>query len=194
MNVFVNGKPLEVRVSAVASLQDILLQVENLCPMSQIVTSVILNGRTLESDWMQHAGSTYILAEDKLELASEDAVDLGRRAFVDSRGHLQNLMQRIADVADHFRMDDEAAANTHYVQCIDMLQAYFNVLQESTRLMGLPLLSLKAGDHPMNELMDNIGQKLSELIDIQKNRDWILLADMLEYELTPLLKQVELIY
>jgi hypothetical protein len=194
MNVIVNGRPLEVRVSAVSPLQEILQQIETLLPMTQVITGASLNGQPLAGDWVRSAASTYILAEDRLELFAEDASELGRKAFADSREHLRGLLAQITSVADRFRMDDEAVANTCFVQSIDLLQAYFSVLQESTKLMGNDFLTLVAEQRPVGELVEEIGRKLSDLIEIQKNRDWILLADVLEYELIPILKKLDSIY
>ena len=42
-----------------------------------------------------------------------------------------------------------------------------------------------------NGTLDSLSQLFSEMIEIQENEDWILLADLLEYEYLPLVRKTK---
>jgi len=185
---------MEVTVSSVTSLKDIVDQVNQRMPDSSIIVAVTLNGKQLEEDWMTRQQSLYVMEEDTLELEARQAEDLGREAFRKSHEQFELICEDFQRIAEMFRLDDETLANTFLAQAVDNLQSFLRIVQESLILMRRTFSELTIDGKPAPQFIEQFSTKLSEVINIQKNNDWVLLADVIEYDLVPLLGMIECIY
>jgi len=192
MQLTVNDTPQTVAVNAVATLKEVLEKVP--MPGNMLVTGVPLNGRQLETDWTTRADAIYVMEEDKLALTVQPAAMVGRAALLGTQPQFAALCEDFGRIADSFRMDDEVKANNHFALAVDNLQTFFRIVQEALLLIGRNFNDLRIDGMPMTAYMEQFGAKLGELIDVQKNHDWVLLADLIEYELAPLLKKLDAVY
>ncbi len=192
MKIRVNGMEKTFEIATVDHLGKALSSLN--LPPTQLIIDIKLNDRPLEKNWHQKQDRIFLMNEDEMDIATEDAAVIGRNAFNDTREQLGKLVQDLELTAEGFRLEDETTANSRLVQSIENLQAFFTVLQEAFVLMGRDFNTTPIGEHKGQEYVRMFSAKLSELIDVQQNKDWILLADMIEYELVPVLKKVEEIY
>ncbi len=187
MKISINSQEKNIQIPGMSTLQDVIRKTETELPMNHIITQVKLNGRQLPDKWFNTADSTFILESDKIDFITESAISIGKKAFLNSKAQFEQIIENFTDIADKYRMDDENVANTKFVIAIDNLQAYFQVVQESFTLMGLTLESEYIGQKTVKEYMEDFSSKLSELIETQQKKDWVLFADLIEYELMPFL-------
>ena len=194
MKVFVNSEEREISVDMASTLNEVVRQVESTLPQGQMITEVALNDRVLESNWFQNAGKTYVLDDDTLSIRVEESAVIGNQALSISKSTLQLLLIDFEKIADSFRMQDDTEANTLFVQGIENLQWFLKLLEDSTFLLGRPLENIKDGDDLFMKHINELGEKLDKIIQVQSQKDWILLADMIEYEMLPALKKIGEIY
>lgn len=69
----------------------------------------------------------------------------------------------------------------------DELSGMIRLLQEAERIFGLDYRSMKIGDQTIHERSVEMDELLSEMITAFENEDIVMLADLLEYELSPLI-------
>ena len=194
MQIKLNEQTLEITAAQVTSLHQILDQVTAQLPDTAIITGIVLNDRELEDDWVRQQDSLYVMEEDKLQIITRHAGDLGQEAFQQSHGQFAAIRENFESIAEMLRVEDEAKANAFLAQTVDNLQTYFRIIQESLILMGRSFNDLTIDGKPAPRFMEEFSTKLSEMIDIQHGKDWVLLADVIEYELVPLLCKVDDIY
>ncbi len=192
MKIRVNGVEKTLEISTVENLGNVISGLR--LPPTQLITAIRLNDRPLEADWLQKQDRIYVMNEDEMDIDAEDAAVIGNRAFQATREQLGKLIGDLEQTAQGFRLDDETTANARLVQSIENMQAFFTVIQESFVLMGRDFNTTTIGDTKGQDYIKTFSGKLSELIDVQQSKDWVLLADMIEYELVPVLKKVEKIY
>ena len=192
MKIRVNGVEKTMDISTVENLGNVLAGLN--LPPTQLITSIRLNDRPLEPDWLQKQDRIYVMNEDEMDIDAEDAAAIGNRAFQDSKEQLGRLIEDLQQTAEGFRLDEETTANARLVQSIENMQAFFTVIQEAFVLMGRDFNTTPIGETKGQDYIKTFSGKLSELIDVQQTKDWVLLADMIEYELVPVLKKVEKIY
>jgi hypothetical protein len=75
-------------------------------------------------------------------------------------------------------MADEKEANRHFVK---FLESYRDLIQMLRQSEGILKLDFQENLVSLEKLSD-------EIIAAQEKEDWIMLADLLEYELAPLLR------
>ena len=97
------------------------------------------------------------------------------------------LIEEIEITADFLRVGEEVDANTSLTRFTDGFQLFTLALQK--------IETVVQRDGKQEDIMGLVGQfreritvVLDEIITTQNNQDWIMLADLLEYELMPILE------
>jgi hypothetical protein len=121
---------------------------------------------------LQSIGEVRIEAKP-LQLMAKDAVQ-------DAHRYLVNLQSSLADVADAYRnqlIDQANAKLSETFQGIKMLASLLEGIELS--LTG----QYKSGSTQVENVVAEMGPTLESLIEAQTQQDWILVADILEFEL-----------
>ena len=80
-------------------------------------------------------------------------------------------------------------ANKHYLQCVEGLTWFQEVVDNISKLLNQEFEKLDIGSKSFGELQNQILSITKEISDSQTKKDWVMLADILEYELNPYLEE-----
>jgi hypothetical protein len=86
-----------------------------------------------------------------------------------------------------FRGADPTAANPRLGEFAEGVRSLMLTLQATAAALGVTLSSLEWNGRPLPEQFGLLTVQLQAVIDAQSSRDWLTVADLLEYELQPLL-------
>lgn len=126
-----------------------------------------------------------------LEVELAELKDLVANNITNAQEYLTKLIPGFEKAADLFRTGNEQEANKYYLQIIDGMDWFSQVVnivlkpdQEEVALPGTENESFEARQEKFTGLM-------SQMLEANKNQDWVLLADVLEYEMVPFYKDWE---
>ena len=111
-----------------------------------------------------------------------------KEAIKDSEGYLITLQTSLADIADSFRSQLLEQANTKLSQVYEGIKMLVALLQ------GIELSisgQYQTGSTEVELALEEMGPTLESLIEAQSQKDWILVADILEFELLTNLATLE---
>ncbi len=194
MKIYLNGKVNEIKISSISTLSDVIVQIEKEIADSQIITELKLNEKILGSDWYNNAKNIFLLDEDDLYITTQSSNFIATQALSSSKKSFETITDDFQKVADMFRFDNEIKANSYFAQCIENFQWFLKIISDSLSLLGKNLSEILLEDKNLEEKITELSSKLEEMIECQQDKDWILLADMIEYELLPLLKSLNQLY
>ena len=117
---------------------------------------------------------------DLLELELAQLRDLLANNLSNAKEYLEKLIPGFQKAADLFRMGNEQEANKFYLQIIDGIDWFSQVVLTiiNAQQNVLEGQSLEERQKKLNELM-------GQMLEANKNQDWVLMADLLEYEMVP---------
>ena len=75
-----------------------------------------------------------------------------------------------------------------FSRCLDGLQIILSATVTAANLLELKLSDIKAEENSLEQAISSITAMLDEMIEAQTQRDIILLADLIEYEMIPTLE------
>ncbi|MDD3051283.1 MAG: hypothetical protein PHR06_09075 [Candidatus Cloacimonetes bacterium] len=194
MQIILNGSFKTLKIASISTLLDVVTHLEKELPAKHLITEIKLNDKVLESNWLQNAKNIYLLDEDKLEMVAESSDVIAKEALVNSKKQFEYILEDFRKIADMFRLDDETKANTAFAQSIDNLHWYLKILEDASLLSGRNLKDITMKNKNFQVFLNELSDKLEEIIGVQTNKDWILLADLIEYELIPRLTEMNSIY
>jgi len=194
MQLTVNGKQSEIKIASISTLIDVITQIENTLQQGHIITTITLNEKELEPNWLANASKIYLLDEDSLIIKTEESVAVARVTLENSKEQFQMLITEFKNISDSFRISDETQANTRFVQGIENLQWFLKILEDAAVLLGKPLQGLMDKEVAFTVYINELVGKLDQIITVQRQKDWVQLADMIEYEMIPALEKLGEVY
>ena len=128
---------------------------------------------------------------DSLEVELANLKDLVATNLANALDYLKKLIPGCEQAADLFRAGNEQEANKYYLQILDGIEWFSQVVsvimspdEGETELPDTDDESLEVRQKKLTDLM-------SQMLEANQNQDWVLLADILEYEMVPFYKDWE---
>ncbi len=191
MKIFINNDLVNIEILSISTLKDVLKKIENNIPQSHLITKIQLNDKELDSNWGDTSDKIFLLDDDSLTIDSKDGYLIGKETLSSTKPLFEAILKDFQVAADKFRIEDDKKANVHFAQSLQNLHHYFEIISEGFKLMSKDLASLKLKNGTFSQFSEEFSEKQTEIMEIQKSRDWIHLADFIEYEIIPLLEEMK---
>jgi hypothetical protein len=132
---------------------------------------------------------------EQLEVQTGDPRTLARSTLYSIADFLEQLIKELMNTAELFRVSANGRSAESFLRCIDGLQVFMHTMESARKLLGLSfeLLFVPTNNGSQEEITvaENrrlIFAALDSMVDAQTDQDWVLLADVTEYELIPVLE------
>lgn len=175
--IVIDGNETGLKVNNFSNLEDLLVKVmEDGNLDDRMVTDVFVNKEAFSEIYPHQAEDISTEEIDSVEIVTmpvpEMAVNITRELYkvVSLMGH------GCRTVADQFRRGDDAEALELYQDLLDVTRDFLGmigVLRDEFSLKDREALYAN---------IEEITNLFTEMIEVSENEDWILLADLLEYE------------
>ncbi|MBU1002727.1 MAG: hypothetical protein KKE73_09410 [Proteobacteria bacterium] len=175
--IVIDGQETGLKVNNFSNLEDLLVKVmEGGTLDNRMVTDVFVNKEAFSEIYPHQAEDISTEEIESVEIVSmpvpEMAVNITRELYkvVSLMGH------GCRTVADQFRRGDDAEA-------LELYQDLLDVTRDFLGMIGVLRDEFSLKDREtMHTNIEEITALFSEMIEVSENEDWILLADLLEYE------------
>jgi hypothetical protein len=183
MKLLINGKE-EVGSGIGETLGDFLLHIEKVgLVQGNVVRSIKLNGHESSPD--SKVNRNMRLSEiETLEIEVTNLSDIVDKNIENADAYLMKLIPGIEKSVELFRMGNEQEANQFFINIIDGVDWLSQVLDMILEAKAVSPDAVFDGKS-IQERRDNLITFTQQMVDANKNKDWVLLADLLEYEILP---------
>lgn len=184
MEVLVDGKQYAGDLSG-GTLQDILGDLANKAVGDDAtMREVRINGEPFEEAKLGPADRLGRENIQRLEIETIPAREMAVHFLSNAHSYLAAINQAVSRVAELFRVSDEQEANEQYLNTLESIQLFLQMLQECRKIVNLdfdrPVLDGMSGEERLQKLLVLI----KDLLAAQEQQDWVLLADILQYDLS----------
>lgn len=178
MKISINGTETEDPSFKGETLEEVLNAILK-SRQDSYVRRIWLDGQEVSSstpDTLKTSSATV----DLLELELVQLKDLLANNLSNAKEYLEKLIPGFQKAADLFRMGNEQEANKFYLQIIDGIDWFSQVV----------LTIINAQQHvlegqSLEERQKKLNELIGQMLEANKNEDWVLMADLLEYEMVP---------
>ena len=178
--IIIDGRQSAINPSNFANLEEIFVKVmEEEVLENRIVTDVLLNNENFSEIYPHQAEDISSSEVQSLEVLTTSVNEMASDITVELYKVLRIIQSGCKRVSALFRQSDLAEA-------LEVLQDLLDVTRHF--LATFALLSEKfpeAKDAVLEKVSAELDGLISEMCDVMGNQDWILLADLLEYEMLP---------
>ena len=121
-----------------------------------------------------------------LELELAELQDLLANNLTNAKDYLVRLIPGFQKAADLFRMGNEQEANQYYLQVLDGIEWFSQVV-----IIIVSTQENKSEEKSLEERQKKLTDLMSQMLEANQNQDWVLMADLMEYEMIPFYKDWE---
>ncbi len=176
----IDGQKQDIDISGFDNLDQLFIKVmEGGTLENRVVTDVFVNEKPFSEIYPHQAEDIDLRDVQDVEIRTigvpEAAVEITRELY-----KVVNLMGEGASrVAEMFRQADDAEALETYQDLIDVTRDFLGMI-------GVLRSEFAMKDHKeFTEASEQLSGLFTEMTEVLTNEDWILLADLLEYEFLP---------
>jgi uncharacterized protein YejL (UPF0352 family) len=180
--IIIDGRQSKMEIGNFANLEEILVGVLNNENMeSRIVTDVLVNDESFSEIYPHQAEDISCDSIKSVEVRSMAVGDMATNIAREMYKVTQIMSNGSRHVARLFRQADDAEA-------LDVLQDLLDVTRDFMSMIGVLRneFCLDGDSRAFNESVEQLSNLLTEMSEVLESADWILLADLLEYEFLPL--------
>lgn len=184
--VQVNGQPKELHLGDEVSFDEIIETIsEEAAEPGSSITNVKLNGEDITGkDWERFA---HLTAGDirNLEIETGDMEQLALETLNSLFEFTGNLVNELKRVTELFRLGNAVQGGDVFSRAIDGIQLVNHASAMIERNLGIDPSGSQGNGNTLTQQLNNLQPILEDMFSAQKDQDWVLLADLLEYELIP---------
>lgn len=178
--IVIDGRQSELTLSNYANLEEVLTKlIEEEQLEQRIVTDVLVNNEPFSELYPHQAEDIETNEIESLELCTVSVTQMAS----DMIGELPKVVDIMSSggrgVATLLRRNE-------LVEAFEMLQDMISVTRDFIATIHVLRSQFSMGGNvDLDSLGDTLGDLLGEITDVIANEDWVLVADLLEYEYLP---------
>ncbi|MFH0766374.1 MAG: hypothetical protein V2A61_08140 [Calditrichota bacterium] len=186
MKLIINGQLSDFAPDPATPFLEVINEAKRLSAQpGQSTVQVIIDDEDITGqDWSRFREKTAADIQS-LELVTRDVKQVAREALDSLNEYIPRLSGQILAVAEGFRTSQERSAAELYSQVLDGLQLTMHTELLIRRNLGSDTTGLDKTNDTFIDSSEKLGKLIEEMLNAQERGDWILLADLLEYELAP---------
>jgi hypothetical protein len=184
--IIVDGQRTPLEVHNFENLEQIIEKImADTAMRDRVVTDVLVNNEAFSEIYPHQAEDMEAAYIDRVEIISVHTSEMAQSITRELYKVVSLMATAGRQVADLFRQADDAQALELYADLLEVNRDFMN-------MVGV-LRNEFAAAAPMDfdVSLGDLSSLFSEMIEIQENEDWILLADLLEYEYLPLVEKTK---
>ena len=178
MKISINGAEAEESSFQGETLKEVL-DVILKSRRDSYVRRIWLEGQEVSSSAMDTL-MTSITSIELLELELAHLGDLLANNLANAKEYLEKLIPGFQKAADLFRMGNEQEAHKFYLKILDGIDWFSQVVLNIVKSRGNQVEGQSLGDR-----QEKLTGLMAQMLEANQNQDWVLMADLLEYEMIP---------
>jgi hypothetical protein len=188
MQIVIDGETKTIDTTGIANLQDLLVFLEdNVIERSRVITKIALNEEILDEGQEVGLGAFPLTDIASLMIVTTDTTALAMEALQDSQEYLPAISMILENSATKIREGDVRGGLQDMSEALQVIGAFGEVLDGIRTVFRIDFSKVKIDESSLLDKQTELGTLAKQILDAAKDENWTLLADLLEYELSPLL-------
>ncbi len=190
MKVFLDNQPIDVNVKDYNNLEDLIYGVmTDFIPGNRLLVEVKVNDITFSERWPGEAKIIPIDKILKLDFYTEPLEKVASKMLDDLPKQIDMINKGLLDAAELYRVADEQEANLNFIKMIAALRDFITFITQLRKTNIINWEELNIDGMEIETHYEKLNKLTDEILDVQEDEDWILLADLIEYELKPIMEK-----
>jgi hypothetical protein len=182
--IVIDGQRSAMDMRSFSNLEEILVKVmDEDCLKNRVVTDVLVNDQSFTEIYPHQAEDLSTSEFDRVEVVSMPVVEMAMNITTELDKVIGLMSSGGRQVAELFRRAEDSEA-------LEVYQDLLEVTRDFLGMVGLLRSEFSLGrDKELEHAVEELSSLFSEVLEVQENEDWVLLADLMEYEFVPMVER-----
>jgi hypothetical protein len=191
VQVTINDESIPVDFSHMPNLEEALVELnDQFVPAGQQLFQVRVNGEFFSESYPRESRYMELKEIATLDLKTIPDKDMARVILGESVQQAEILCQAIEKSARLFRVSAEDEANHYFAQVLEALRWLLLTGDNACQVLQVDLgQAVSLAGKRTTSFLPNLQTLLDEMLEISEDQDYVLLADLMEYELLPMVRE-----
>jgi hypothetical protein len=190
MHVTINDQNLPVDFSHFQSLEEVIREIhERFIPPGQQLFQVRINGEFFSERYPREARYVEVKEISRLEVKTLSDEEMARFFLQDAIRQADTLLEGMDRCALLFRVGSEEEANHRFAQVAEALRWLLQTGEHACRVLQPDREKIFSGRVSLSRYLSGLADLLEEMWEILEDEDYVMLADLMEYELMPMVRE-----
>jgi len=188
LKVNVDKREIDVTGLPCGSFRELINSLSGDLIKDKFITRLILDGEEYTQEELE-TRSFKGRDEELLEIETTTPEDMKKRGFDLLEEYMTQIVPQMEKASELLRVADEFEANQFYATCLEDLKLLIQLIEDIESVLHMDFAEVHFRGTPIRERVERLSSLIKEMLSSQKDNDWIMLADLIEYELIPLLEE-----
>jgi len=190
LEIIIDGYRELVIVEGNETLENVLEGIKKwVTENKRVITKILLEGKPLEEDKKEKIRRKKVKEFKTLELFTSSPWQLAINALEEIEYHLPRLAESLERVSSLIQEAEYGRAFSLLTNCIDVWDGINNAFKKIEKILALDYNQIFIKGERLKEKIEKFIRLLEEANKAIKNNDLLTLADILEYEFVPQIKE-----
>jgi len=178
--IVIDGRNSSMQLNNFSNLEELLVRVmEDRSLDNRVITDVLVDNENFSEIYPHQAEDIHTQAIGRVEIVSVPVHDMAVNITRELYKVVRVMHEGGKHVAELFRQADDGEA-------LEVYQDLLDVTRDFLSMIGVLRNEFSIRKNPdFSAAVEEISELFTEMSDVMENEDWILLADILEYEFIP---------
>jgi len=183
LEIILNGSPLEIQgIDGEVTILQLLKTVEgSLQGTGNTIVELLLDEQSFSPDEADKLSELKVLRFNRIELVAATAEEMIQAAFEDGESGIAHLEEIAGEVSADLRLGKVKAAMDNYIEFVDGVEWLVTVISNAERAFAAKMAESSIESN-RQALLGRVSEQMTAVKSAQESEDWVLLADLLEYE------------
>lgn len=192
MKIFINGVEETQTYTGVTVAEVLDHIIQNKVFGGTFISALKLDNKAVDID-ASDTRQTAVASINSLEIEISSLSSLISKNISNAEDYLKKLIPGIQKASELFHSGNEQEASKFFLSIVDGIEWFSQVIDAVLNVIGENSASLCFNKKSILDRKQQLLELITQLVNANKNKDWVLLADLLEYEILPYYKEWELI-
>ncbi len=184
--IFIDGQNTNINLRNFANLEEVLVKMLSEPALGdRIITDVLVDDEAFSEIYPHQAEDISTDEVNKLEIISRPMDEMATDITVELHKVIKLMGEGSWQVSDLFRRAEDSEALEMYQDLLDVTRNFLNMISV---LRGQFSAS---HEDDFTAAIEEMSDLFTEMVECMENEDWVLLADLLEYEFIPTVNRWE---
>jgi len=189
--VTIDDKACSLDTSDIATFKELIHKIElELIPEGRVLTHIYLNGEFLTGEQEELFSGFGIENISTLDVKTAEPVELALTSLNDTLDYLPELAGMFENAAKQIRRGEYNIGLTLLEESLELVQSFNHLLDGIRKVLMIDFFQIPLEDDEGKNfagLNNKLNELANEILKAGNTENWSELADLLEYELSPLL-------
>lgn len=184
--IFIDGQERRLDLTDTRTLGDIFSRIAKVVEdTGRLMATAVLDGSTLAEEETMERMELPADSVGRIEVGTMSREDLAIDTLDTMTEYLCRLNPELLRIAGLWRVGNDIQANEAFVLCVDGLRWFRQSLDLSHQVLPGDFERIMDSGRPLRALEEQFDRTVDGMLSAQSEADWILMADLVEYELYP---------